>query len=63
MMAAETHGKLVELFRDMLPAIERVAVLTNAADPVFAKLVLEQVELARSAFSWFESYQATSASL
>jgi putative tryptophan/tyrosine transport system substrate-binding protein len=46
MMAAETHGKLVELFRDMLPAIERVAVLTNAADPVFAKLVLEQVELA-----------------
>jgi putative ABC transport system substrate-binding protein len=46
MMAAETHGKLVELFRDMLPAIRRVAVLTNAADPVFAKLVLEQVELA-----------------
>jgi putative tryptophan/tyrosine transport system substrate-binding protein len=46
MMAAETHGKLVELFRDMLPAIRRVAVVTNAADPVFAKLVLEQVELA-----------------
>jgi len=46
MMAAETHGKLVELFRDMLPAIRHVAVLTNAADPVFAKLVLEQVELA-----------------
>src|SRR5262249_39964601 len=33
MMAAETHGKLVELFRDMLPAIRHVAVLTNAADP------------------------------
>src|SRR5262245_22867891 len=46
MMAAETHGKLVELFRDMLPAIRHVAVLTNAADPVFAKLVLEQVGLA-----------------
>src|SRR5262249_34388300 len=46
MMAAETHGKLVELFRDMLPAIRHVAVLTNAADPVFARLVLEQVELA-----------------
>jgi putative tryptophan/tyrosine transport system substrate-binding protein len=46
MMAAETHGKLVELFRDMLPAVRHVAVLTNAADPVFAKLVLEQVALA-----------------
>jgi putative ABC transport system substrate-binding protein len=46
MMAAETHGKLVELFRDMLPTIRHVAVLTNAADPVFAKLVLQQVELA-----------------
>jgi putative ABC transport system substrate-binding protein len=46
MMAAETHGKLVELFRDMLPVIRHVAVLTNAADPVFAKLVLEQVGLA-----------------
>ena len=46
MMAAETHGKLVELFRDMLPAVRHVAVLTNAADPKFAKLVLEQVALA-----------------
>src|SRR4051794_14814650 len=25
MMAAETHGKLVELFRDLLPTIRRVA--------------------------------------
>jgi ABC-type uncharacterized transport system substrate-binding protein len=46
MMAAETHGKLVELLRDTIPATRRVAVLANAADPVFAKLVLEQVELA-----------------
>jgi putative tryptophan/tyrosine transport system substrate-binding protein len=46
MMAAETHGKCVELLRDMLPATRRVAVLANAADPVFAKLVLEQVDLA-----------------
>jgi len=46
MMAAETHGKLIELLRDMLPAVRHVAVLTNAADPVFAKLVLEQVGLA-----------------
>jgi ABC-type uncharacterized transport system substrate-binding protein len=46
MMAAETHGKLVELFRDMLPAVRAAAVLTNAADPVFEKLVVQQVELA-----------------
>src|SRR5438046_649771 len=44
LMAAETHGKLVELLRDMMPATRRVAVLANAADPAFAKLVLEQVE-------------------
>jgi putative ABC transport system substrate-binding protein len=46
MMAAETHGKLIELLHDMLPAMRHVAVLINAADPVFAKLVLEQVHLA-----------------
>ncbi len=34
-------GKCVELFRDMLAATPRVAVLTNAADPVFAKLILD----------------------
>jgi putative ABC transport system substrate-binding protein len=36
----------VELLHDLIPATRRVAVLANAADPVFAKLVLEQVELA-----------------
>src|SRR5262245_55743624 len=46
MMAGETHGKCVELLRDMPPAIRRIAVLGNAADPVFAKLVFEQTELA-----------------
>jgi putative ABC transport system substrate-binding protein len=46
LMSAVLVGKCVELFRDMLPALRRVAVLTNAADPLFAKLVLEQVELA-----------------
>jgi putative ABC transport system substrate-binding protein len=46
MMAAETHGKLIELFRDMMPATRRVAVLVNAEDPAFAKLVIEQVDLA-----------------
>jgi len=39
-------GKCVELFRDMLAVPRRIAVLTNAADPVFAKLIRDQVELA-----------------
>src|ERR1700741_4145514 len=33
LMAAEMHGKCVELFRDMLPSAPRVAVLLNAEDP------------------------------
>ena len=33
LMAAELHGKCVELFRDMLPSVRRVAVLLNADDP------------------------------
>jgi putative tryptophan/tyrosine transport system substrate-binding protein len=44
-MAAETAGKSVELFRDMLPSIGRVAVLANPADP-FTTPFLEQVRLA-----------------
>jgi hypothetical protein len=47
-MAAETHSKCVELFRDMLPSARRVAVIANAADPVFAKSFLEQAHLAGS---------------
>jgi putative ABC transport system substrate-binding protein len=46
LMSAALVGKCVELFRDMLPATRRVAVLTSAADPLFAKLVLEQVDVA-----------------
>ena len=45
LMSAPLIGKCVELFRDMLSATRRIAVLTNAADPLFAKLVLNQVEL------------------
>ena len=45
LMAAEMHGKCVELFRDMLPSARRVAVLLNAEDP-FWKQVQEQVQLA-----------------
>jgi putative tryptophan/tyrosine transport system substrate-binding protein len=41
-------GKCVELFRDMLAAIRQIAVLTNSADPLFAKLVLDEAERAGS---------------
>jgi putative tryptophan/tyrosine transport system substrate-binding protein len=44
-MAAETAGKSVELFRDMLPSLRRVAVLANPVDP-FTKSFLEQIQLA-----------------
>jgi putative ABC transport system substrate-binding protein len=47
-MAAETLGKCVELFRDMLPSARRVALIANAADPVFAKSFLEQAHIAGS---------------
>jgi len=47
-MGAETHAKCVELFRDMLPSARRVAVIVNAADPVFAKSLLQQVQHAGS---------------
>jgi putative tryptophan/tyrosine transport system substrate-binding protein len=43
-MAAETAGKSVELFRDMLPSLHRVAVLANPDDP-FSKSFLEQLGL------------------
>jgi putative ABC transport system substrate-binding protein len=45
LIAAELHGKCVELFRDILPSLRRVAALGNAADP-FSKSFLEQVQLA-----------------
>src|SRR5207302_533670 len=44
-MAAETAGKSIELFRDMLPSLRRVAVLANPVDP-FTKSMLEQIHLA-----------------
>jgi putative ABC transport system substrate-binding protein len=45
LMAAELFGKCVELIRDMLPTVHRVAALGNAADP-FSRPFLEQVQLA-----------------
>src|SRR5436190_10548799 len=40
LMAAEMHGKLVELFRDISPSVRRIAVLLNAPDP-FSKQAQE----------------------
>jgi putative tryptophan/tyrosine transport system substrate-binding protein len=47
-MGTETHAKCVELFRDMLPSARRIAVIANAADPVFAKSFLDQAHRAGS---------------
>jgi putative ABC transport system substrate-binding protein len=45
LMAAELHGKCVELFHDILPSLRRVAALGNAADP-FSTSFLQGVQLA-----------------
>jgi putative ABC transport system substrate-binding protein len=45
LLAAEMHGKCVELFRDLFPSVRRVAVLGNAVDP-FSKPMLEEIMLA-----------------
>ena len=47
-MGAETHAKCIELFRDMVPSARRIAVIANAADPVFAKSFLDQAHRAGS---------------
>ena len=44
LMAAEAHGKCVEVFSDMLPSARKVAALGNASDP-FMPLFLEKVHL------------------
>ena len=44
LMAAELHGKCVELLRDMLPSVRRVAALANSSDP-FSKLFVEQFQV------------------
>jgi putative tryptophan/tyrosine transport system substrate-binding protein len=48
LMSAVMIGKCVELFRDMLATTRQIAVLTNSADPLFAKLVLDEAERAGS---------------
>jgi putative tryptophan/tyrosine transport system substrate-binding protein len=44
-MIPETHGKCVELLRDMLPSVQRVAVLGNAGDPSNQQII-EQIQIA-----------------
>ena len=44
-MGAETGGKCLELFRDMLPSLRRVGVLANPVDP-FSKSIVEQIQVA-----------------
>ena len=46
LMSAVMIGKCVELFRDMLAIARKIAVITNAADPLFARLVLDEAERA-----------------
>jgi putative tryptophan/tyrosine transport system substrate-binding protein len=48
LMSAALVGKCVELFHDMLASVRQIAVFTNGGDPLFAKLVLDQVNLAGS---------------
>jgi len=45
LIAAELHGKCIELFRDALPGIRCVAALGNGADPFFEPFI-EQVRRA-----------------
>jgi putative ABC transport system substrate-binding protein len=48
LMAAEAHGKCVEVFGDMLPSVRKVAALGHARDP-FMPLFLEKVQLSAGA--------------
>ena len=46
LMAAASNGKSVELFRDMLPSVQRIGVLGHATNPVYAKAMLDEVLVA-----------------
>jgi putative ABC transport system substrate-binding protein len=48
MLAAEAHGKCVEVLVDILPSVRKVAALGNASDP-FMPLFLENVHLSAKA--------------
>jgi putative ABC transport system substrate-binding protein len=42
LMSAGSNAKNVELFRDMMPSVRRVAMLGNALDPIFARAMLDE---------------------
>src|SRR5437764_13132454 len=46
LMASASNGKSVELFRDMLPSLRRGGGLGHSTNPVFAKVMREEVEVA-----------------
>jgi putative ABC transport system substrate-binding protein len=46
LMSAASTAKNIELFRDMLPLVQRIGILVNAANPVYAKAMLDKVQLA-----------------
>ena len=46
LMAAQSNGKSVELFKDTLPSLRRVGILGHSTNPVFAKTMLDEVERA-----------------
>ncbi len=48
LMAAEAHGKCVELLGDMLPSVRKIAAMGNASDP-FMNVFLEKVHLSGKA--------------
>src|SRR5262245_560982 len=43
LVAAASNAKSVELFRDIMPSLQRVGVLAHAANPVYAKAMLDEV--------------------
>jgi ABC-type uncharacterized transport system substrate-binding protein len=42
LMSAASNAKNIELFHDMLPSLQRVGVLANAKDPIFAKAMIDE---------------------
>jgi putative ABC transport system substrate-binding protein len=46
LMSAASTAKNIELFHDMLPSVRRIGVFGNAANPVYAKAMLDQVLIA-----------------
>jgi putative tryptophan/tyrosine transport system substrate-binding protein len=47
-LGAELSGKIVQLIREMVPSVHRIAALANAPDP-FSKLFVNQIQIAGAA--------------